>query len=343
MPTISDVAKLAGVSVATVSRVINEKGNVLPVAEEAVRKAIAELNYSPNSIGRNLRQLKTNRILVLQPSITNPFYSHVVRGIDAAAGAAGYHIMLSDTNSDPEREQQYLSMLESRVADGAILTTPCYEPEHYREFAKKYPLVFCTEDFADSPISCATMDNFQAGYDVARYLMSIGHRRIAFLGIYGNRLAVSQRLKGFSRALEEAGVPFPKEYLLEGNAENAELEWVEAEEVAQSIIRLPKLPTAIFCTSDAIGVWAIKGLKKVGLRVPDDISVFSFDDIDLARQYDPTLTTMYIPKYNMGRKAVELLLERIQNPDCVPRREIVQHEIRVRQSTRPLTAEEQNG
>ena len=336
MPTISDVAKLAGVSVATVSRVINEKGNVLPAAAEAVRKAVAELNYSPNSIGRNLRQLRTNRILVLQPSITNPFYSHVVRGIDAAARAAGYHIMMSDINSDPEREREYLGMLESHIADGAILATPCYEPEYYREFAQKYPLVFCTEDYDNSPISCATMDNRQAGYDAAKYLIGTGHRRIAFLGIIGNLRAVTQRLEGFRKALDEEGVPFPDEYLLEGKAENEALQWVEAETVVQSVVKFGKLPTAIFCTSDAIGVWAIKGLKKVGLRVPEDISVFTFDDIDLARQYDPTLTTMYIPKYNMGRKAVELLLERIQNPDCQPRREVIQHEIRVRQSTRVL-------
>ncbi|MGI6691630.1 MAG: LacI family DNA-binding transcriptional regulator [Christensenellales bacterium] len=336
MPTISDVAKLAGVSVATVSRVINDHGNVLPATEEAVRNAIAALHYSPNSMGRNLRQLKTNRILVLQPSITNPFYSHVVRGIDAAAHQEGYHIMLSDTNSDPERERQYLSMLESHVADGAILTTPCFEPEHYREFAKKHPILFCTEDYDDSTISCVTIDNRQAGYDVANYLISIGHRRIAFLGIYGNRLVVSQRLEGFRRALNEAGIPFPREYLLEGNAVNAELEWVEAEEVAQSVVALPKLPTAMFCTSDAIGVWAIKGLKKTGLRVPEDISVFTFDDIDLAKQYDPTLTTVYFPKYEMGRKAVEVLLERIRNPACKARRVVLKHELRVRESTRPL-------
>ncbi|MDD6143966.1 MAG: LacI family DNA-binding transcriptional regulator [bacterium] len=338
MPTISDVAKLAGVSVATVSRVINQKGNVLPKAEEAVRKAIAELNYSPNSIGRNLRQLKTNRILVLQPSIINPFYSHVVRGIDAAAHQAGYHIMLSDTNSDPERERQYLEMLESHVADGAILTTPCHLPEYYREFASRYPMVFCTEDYGDSPISSVTMDNVAAALDATRYLINLGHTKIAFLCVYGNRHTVAQRLKGYQLAMQEAGLAIRPEFFVEATAERDDLAAGVAQNIVRKFTALPDMPTAIFCTSDLIGMGAIRGLRECGFSVPEDISVFSFDDIDAAKLYDPMLSTVYIPKYKMGSKAVELLLERIQNPECKPRRELVQHEIRARESTRALNA-----
>lgn len=341
MPTISDVAKLAGVSVATVSRVINQKGNVLPKAEEAVRKAIAELNYSPNSIGRNLRQLKTNRILVLQPSIANPFYSRVVRGIDWAAGNAGYHIMISDTNLDADRELEYLSMLDSHVVDGAILMTPCHDPDYYREIAARHPLVFCTEDFDHCPISTATMDNVQAGYDVANYLIGLGHQRIGFLAVYGNKHAVGQRLLGFKRALMEAGLPFPDAYFLSGISENDETMSEAASEVTKRFVTLPDRPTALFCTSDIIAIGVIRELHASGIRVPEDVSVFSFDDVYVARLYDPMLTTVYIPKFDLGCKAVELLLERLKDPNARPRREVVNHEIRVRETTRALTADEQ--
>ena len=335
MPTIQDVARKAGVSVATVSRVINGQENVRADTVARVRQAIEDLGYHPNSMGRNLRQNKSQRILVLQPSIANPFYSSVIRGIDATASEAGYQMILSDTNNDPAREERFLSLLDGHVVDGAILTTPCYEPEHYRDIARRYPLVFCSEDYPDSPVSSATMDNVRGGYDAASYLIGLGHRRIGFVGIYGNRHTVGQRLTGFRKALSEAGIDFPECYLIEGDTPSEAQTAEVTLQAGRSVADIPDRPTALFCTSDLIGIYVVKGLKECGLRVPEDVSICCFDNIDFAGLYDPPLSTVAVPMYDMGCEAVRLLLERIESPQTPVRRQVVPHRIIERASAVP--------
>lgn len=337
MATIQDVARKAGVSVATVSRVINNQGNVSQDTVELVQKTISELCYHPNIMGRNLRQNRTNRILVLQPSIANPFYPSVIRGIDATASAAGYQMILSDTNNDSEREKRYLALLDTHVVDGAIITTPCHAPEHYRAIADRYPLVFCSEDYADSPVASVTMDNRRGGYDAAKYLVGLGHRKIAFLCVYGDRHTVNQRLQGFRDALAESGVPFPGEYLLAA-VSPSETEMTETtRRVAMGVARLSQRPTALFCTSDLIAIAAIRALKACGLRVPEDISVCGVDNIDFSSLCDPPLTTVSVPMFEMGCEAVRLLLERIKDPKTPVSRHVVPHRIVERDSTAAVT------
>ena len=336
MATIQDVARRAGVSVATVSRVINDQGNVRQDTVELVRQAIEDLGYHPNSMGRNLRQNRSNRILVLQPSIANPFYPNVIRGIDATASAAGYQMILSDTNNDPEREGRYLSLLDGHVVDGAIITTPCHEPEHYRAIAGRYPMVFCSEDYADSPVASVTMDNRQGGYDAARYLIGLGHRKIGFMCVYGDHHTVHQRLRGFRDALGEAGIPLPERYIVAATSPSAAQMPEITRQAALKFAELADRPTAIFCTSDLIAIAAMHALKEAGLRVPEDISVCGIDNIDFSNLCDPPLTTVAVPLFDMGCQAVRLLLKRFADPGLPARRHVVPHTIIERQSTAPL-------
>lgn len=338
MPTITDVAKHAGVSVATVSRVINGVASVQPASIEVVNRAIKELNYKPNSMGRNLRKRQTNRIIVLQPSIANPFFSRVVRGIDFAAREAGYQIMLCDTDNEPAREAMYLELLDSKVADGAILITSCNEPSAYKAIAERHPLIHCCEYYTDQSLSSVTMDNVHAARDAVRYLIRIGHRRIAFLAAYNKALTVEQRYMGYRQALEDAGIEIEPQLHIGRGPVHDEAIWEESFIAATEFARMKHPPTAIFCSSDMVAIAAIHALKAEHLKVPGDISIFSFDDIDMARLFDPGLSTMYIPKHAIGREAVRLLLRRIENPKIETERIIVEHEVVVRDSTAPYTA-----
>lgn len=336
MATISDVAKRAGVSVATVSRVINGVPSVQPASIEAVNRAIAELQYRPNSIGRNLRRAETNRIIVLQPSIANPFFSKVVRGIEAEARESGYQIMLCDTDNDEAREKMYLDMLECRVADGAIFITSCKEPSAYRAIAERHPVIHCCEFYDDIALSSVTMDNVAAAKAAIEYLIGIGHRRIGFLSAYNKYLTVGQRYLGYLQALAAANIDVDPSLTLEAGPIHDDQIWDQALKCAADFTRMKNPPTAIFCSSDMVAIAAIHALKAEGFRVPEDISVMGFDDIEMARLFDPGITTVKIPKHAIGREAFRLLLKRLEQPDISTERLIVEHSIVVRSSTMPL-------
>ncbi len=338
MATISDVAKKAGVSVATVSRVINGVSSVQPASIEAVNLAIEALQYKPNSIGRNLRRSETNRIIVLQPSIANPFFSRVVRGIDAAARAAGFQIMLCDTDNDPARELMYLDMLDCRVADGAIFITSCREPSAYAEIAQRHPLIHCCEYYDDDALSSATMDNVAAARCAIEYLISIGHRRIGFLSAYNKYLTVGQRYRGYRQALEHAGISVDPTLNVEAGPIHDDQIWDATLKSAAQFAHMASPPTAIFCSSDMVAIAAIHALKAEGIRVPEDMSVMGFDDIEMARLFDPGITTVYIPKNAIGREAFRLLLKRREDPAAPTERTICEHSVVVRSSTKPATA-----
>ncbi len=336
MAKILDVAKLAGVSVATVSRVMNGVESVQPSSVEAVNRAIEELQYKPNSIGRNLRRAETNRILVLQPSIANPFFSRVVRGIEAEAREAGYQIMLCDSDNDPDREQMYLDMLECRVADGAIFITSCKEPSAYKSIAQRHPVIHCCEFYDDNTLSSVTMDNVAAAKDAIEYLIGAGHRRIGFLSAYNKYLTVGQRYRGYLQALEGAGITADPALCLETGPIHDDQIWDQTLKCAAGFARMKNPPTAIFCSSDMVAIAAIHALKAEGLRVPEDISVMGFDDIDIASLFDPGITTVYIPKHAIGRDAFRLLLKRREHPGSPTERIIAEHSVVVRSSTKPL-------
>jgi DNA-binding LacI/PurR family transcriptional regulator len=335
MATISDVAKRAGVSVATVSRVINGVASVQSASVEAVNRAIAEMEYRPNSIGRNLRRAETKRIIVLQPSIANPFFSRVVRGIEGEARESGYQIMLCDTDNDQAREQMYLDMLDCRVADGAIFITSCKEPSAYSAIAQRHPVIHCCEFYDDDTLSSVTMDNVAAAKTAIAYLIGQGHRRIGFLSAYNKFLTVGQRYRGYLEAHADAGIEVDRSLNQETGPIHDDQIWDQTQKYAAAFARMDNRPTAIFCSSDMVAIAAIHALKAEGLRVPEDISVMGFDDIEMARLFDPGITTINIPKHAIGREAFRLLLKRLEQPDTPAERIIQDHSVVVRSSTAP--------
>ncbi len=309
MATIKDVAKLAGVSVATVSRVLNNEGNVQPETEKKVRGAIAELHYFPNLLGRNLRRNETKKILVLLNTISNQFYSRVVKGIEECARLRNYAVMVCMTHGDQKIEENYLQMLRTHLVDGAVFLTAEQDGGILSRELAGIPVVQACEPKESFHTPSVSIDNRQAAYEAVRYLIAKGHRRIAFFGAGSVYESSLRRQEGYEMALREAKIPLRKEWIFdEGFSVNAGIRAVNklCGETGKN-----DLPTAVFCISDSVAAGAIRELYQRGIRTPDDISIMGFDNTQLSEVYLPSITTTRQPQYEIGYQAMALLLKLI--------------------------------
>lgn len=331
--TIKDVAKKAGVSVATVSRVLNGTGAVKEQTRQAVEDAIEALQYSPNGLGRNLRRQETKKILVVLSTISNQFYSRVVRGIEDRAAEEGYQVLLGTTRDRIETLRRYFGMLQTRQVDGAIFMSTHFSGAEEKEFLEGgYPIVCACEPVDDPQVSYVGINDELAAREAVGYLISCGHRKIALLcggsfmkDIYGSS---DLREYGYRREMEENGLPVPPEYLIrEGMTYNS------GKRAAHYVLSLPELPDAIFSCSDAGAVGLIRTFLEQGIRVPEDISVMGFDNTAMSEVYYPSVTTVSQPQYEIGRCAMELLLRQMRDENG-DNRVVLPHEIVCRESTR---------
>jgi len=328
MATIQEVAKIAGVSVATVSRVLNNSSAVVDETREKVQKAINELNYNPNMMGRNLRRNATKIVMVLLPSISNPFYSKVVNGITSVAKKNGFTVMICNTSADENVELEYLDFLKYKLADGAILMSQELGGESLLELAKGIPIVQCSEYSEVKGVPYVSIDNFSAAYDAVKHLIDLGHTRIGLISSRVNYLSAVQRQSGYIRALQDAGIDFDPTLLKVGN-----YGFKSGMLCASQFIAMQNRPTAVFAISDLMAIGAIKAFKKNGLNVPEDIAVVGFDNLNFSTIYDPELTTISQPTFRMGCKAMDLLLSRINGKSEEPQNIIMDYELIVREST----------
>lgn len=307
MASIKDVAKKAGVSVATVSRVINNSLSVSAGTREIVLKAISDLEYSPNLLGRNLRRKETNIVLVLIPNISNPFYGKVVKGIEDRAHAEGYKIMLCNTDSDVQRERNYIKLAETRIADGIILMAPEISSNEINTLAENIAVVQCCEFNPDSSGYVVTIDNEKAAFDAVSYLIKKGHRRIGMLTSKKKYVSSVLREQGYRRAVEHARIEYDGD-MVEAGIYNFKGGLVATEKLLK---HKPDI-TALFCISDMFAAGAIKACKKMGYDVPKDISVIGIDNIAFSYMLDTPITTVSQPRYELGSKAMELILNQIK-------------------------------
>lgn len=328
MATINDVAKHAGVSVATVSRVINGNAKVSPETITKVKQAIAELDYRPNLLGRALRKTRSERILVLLPNIANPFYAEIVKGIEDVANKNGYSIMLCNTDSDLDREKKYIKMLKNHLADGAILMASELTSEELTELSQEIPIIQCCEYKVGLPITHVSIDNEMAAFKAVNHLIGLGHKRIAFIGANNQFLSSTLRKEGYIRALEEAGIDYNPAYCGYGD-----YSYKSGFRVMKYLLSLDPRPTAVFCISDLMAVGAIRSAMEENLHVPEDLAVCGFDNVYFARMFKPTLTTVSQPMYDLGCVAMEVLLKAIESKDMETMHYILEHELIVREST----------
>jgi len=327
MANIQQVAQKAGVSVATVSRVLNNAKSVSPKTRLKVENAIKDLNYEPSMLGRNLRNSESRLLLVLLPSISNPFYTEIINGIQNTAIINNYNILLCETDSNPQRENIYFNMIKNKLADGVISMDPTVNMNKLNELADNYSVILCSEYEEGGSIPYVTIDNELAAYQAVKHLIKLGHERIALINSDEKFLYARQRRNGYERALKEFNLPIRDEWIYHSK----ELEFQNGVQAMRVMFQLAEKPTACFAVSDTLAIGALKGINGNGLRVPNDIALVGFDNISFSNMTNPTLTTISQPMYKMGSIAANMLISSIQGERVES--VILDHELIIREST----------
>jgi len=344
VPTIFDVAKRAGVSIATVSRVLTQPEVVAPATRRKVMAAVERLGYAPNASAKNLRVRSTRRLIATVPDISRPVYSLILVGIEDAANRLGYSVLLGDTHHDPGKEERYASMLKERQADGFI----------FIGFKLSDGVAAIVRGYRDQPapvvnvmgfkpqlgIPSVQIDNAAAASDAMGHLYRMGHRRIGVVtGLASGRdpllpgpspgYVSSERLRGaLARAKKERAARDLRVVHGDYSVESGVV-------CADRLLSEPEPPTAIFCFNDEMAMGVLHTARRRKLRVPDNLSVIGIDDIHHARFWDPPLTTVSMPMREMGEHAVRVVLGMLQNGDRPAERVILPHTLIVRASTAP--------
>jgi LacI family transcriptional regulator, galactose operon repressor len=328
-PSIYEVASSAGVSVATVSRVLNAKGPVSEDARRRVLRAVEVLGYVPHSAARSLSTRRTMNIGVLLPDVYGAFFSEIVRGIDLAARAAGYHVLVSGSHSDLAETSAVLQALHGRI-DGLILLTAGIGAEWLRRtLPSRLPAVLLHNSEAEGGYDSIRIDNRAGSRLAADHLLDLGHRRIALIcGPRGNTDA-AERLRGFREALAARGVPADPRLELPGDFGEE-----SGFRAGESLAGQAQPPTAIFAANDAMAIGCLAALRGRGLRVPDDVSLIGFDDIPIVRYLTPALTTVQVPIAEIGGRALKRLVEMLQSGrEIAKQNDVVTPTLAVRAST----------
>jgi LacI family repressor for deo operon, udp, cdd, tsx, nupC, and nupG len=331
MATIREVSKRAGVSVATVSRAMRQPDKVTPKTRRKVERAIAETGYQPNMLARSFRTSRSELVLVLVPNIANPFFARVIRGIEQVATEKGYSVLLGDTRYSAEMEDRHAQLVSTRRADGLIqLNARMPKPVEAMVRARELPLVSACEVIDDYPGPAVMIDNVGAAGRMTSHLADLGHRNVGVVtGPKDNQHTVL-RLEGYRRAAAARGLV--TSFVAEGAYTMAS----GYEAVAKHEGR--PLPTAILCFNDEMALGAIKRLVEGGHRVPEDVSVAGFDDIELGRYVTPGLTTVSQPADEMGRTAMRLFWGILSGEEAHDARVVLPTELIVRGSTGPALA-----
>jgi LacI family transcriptional regulator len=301
--TMRDVARLAGVSVATVSAVINGTAKVSPSLTRKVQRAMAALDYHPDQVARSLKMGKTSVVGMIIPDITNMFFPEVIQGVEDAARKAGYSVMLCNSNEDPEQEQQHLNTLFARRVDGVLLASPNPSGACARLGRRRVPIVFIDRVPEGAGFCAVTTDNVEGAHTAVRLLISLGHKRIAMICGPSHLSPFADRLEGFRRAMQEANLPVRDEYLRAGGLQSG-----GGYRSAVDLLRLAEPPTAIFSSNNKTLLGVMHAIVECGISCPRDVSVIGFDDFAGAEYFNPCLTAVAQPMYELGQTAMDLLV-----------------------------------
>ena len=335
MPDVSikEVARLAGVSIATVSRCINNPEKVTEKTRLKVQDAIRQTGYSPNRLAQSFRRGRTQIVMVVMPSVGDPFFTAVMHGIRTAAKAKGYSVVIEETQLNTMTADEIGAMLVSNQTDGIILLasmSPFGNEVLSAKSKRRLPIVIGCEtvspELADFP--SVHIDNIAAAKEATHYLISQGHQRIAMVCGQASSLLTKDREFGYRAVMKQAGLPIEDGWVVDGD-----LTIAGARKATRSLMNHGSRPTAIFCANDEMAIGCIHEIKSAGLRVPRDISVIGFDDIRYAEVTDPPLTTISQPAEEIGERVMYRLCRRIEaGKGATSLPEIVPHKLVIRQS-----------
>ncbi|WNN46113.1 MULTISPECIES: LacI family DNA-binding transcriptional regulator [Winslowiella] len=306
--SIQKIARLAGVSVATVSRVLNNSDSVKEQNRARVLQAISESNYQPNLLARQLRTARSSMILVMVSDISNPFCAEVVKGIEEQAEKNGYRILLSNSGSDIERSRSSLQLLAGKMVDGIITMDAFSKLPELTQLIGTTPWVQCAEYADAGDISCVGISDIDAAQQVVRYLVGKGHRRIALINHDLSYKYAQLRQQGYQNQLQASQRQW------QAIAYASELSFNAGKRAMQQLLAGEQRPDAVFAVSDTLAAGAMSAIIQFGLRVPQDVAVAGFDGSELAEMVSPPLTTIAQPSRDIGRKAFTLLLQKIDSP-----------------------------
>ncbi|SFH84550.1 transcriptional regulator, LacI family [Collimonas sp. OK307] len=327
MATIKDVARTAGVSYTTVSHVLNQTRPVSADARARVLAAVESLAYVPSALARSLKSKATGSIGLIIPNNTNPYFSEVARGIEDSCYAAGYSVILCNSDDDPAKQRDYLNVLLTKRCDGLIVATLA-QTDGELLHKMKVPTVLLDRAPKDMAIDLVAVDNAAGGALAAAHLLSLGRRRIACIGGPQDIAISRERIGGLRQTLLAAGAELPETLLAYADFTSA-----GGYLAARNLLALSEAPDAIFCCNDLMAIGALRAAAERGIAVPEALAVVGFDDIDLAQFVHPTLTSVAQNTRRLGQLTAECLLQRIATPDRPLQRISIAPELHIRDST----------
>jgi len=328
--TIKEVALEAGVSVATVSRLVN--GTTVVSSETAIKvqETIERLGYETNLMARNLRKNETRVILILCPNVTNPYYAHILTGITEAAYHNGFSAVMYTTNGDLERELEGIQMLLKGRVDGAILMDGFGDHEVFCQAASRFPIVQCSE-YIDTEVAPAVcIDNYRASREMMAHLLGLGHTRIGMISSNNDYVSTKIRTKAYMDSLLEADLPVNPDYIKLGSIDYS---FQSGRICALELLQMEKPPTAIFCISDTFALGSIVAAKELGIATPQELSISGFDDVEFTTMFHPYITTIAQPCYNLGQVSARILFDRLEKQSTKTGLVYLDHQLVVREST----------
>jgi len=331
--TIKDVAKQAGVSHSTVSRALHGSPLLSDETVERIRRIAVEMGYFPSAAARSLKTNRSHALGVIVSAIDDPFFSEILQGVEEVAQGHGYSMLMAASQRDPEREQAIVQDMRERHVDGLIICSASFSVEQRRKLLEHgIPIVMVNNQAAEEYRYSIYHDDVDGSRQVARHLIDLGHKRIAYLGNSLSGRTTLDRLTGFRQEMESAGLAIPAGYAHEVPGGRPE----DGLAALDYFLNLPERPTALFCFNDMLAIGMLNGLQAAGIRVPEDISVVGFDNIIFSAYTNPPLTTLDQPKRYIGAEAARLILGLLDNEETLEQQiQKLKGKLLVRQSSAP--------
>lgn len=327
--TLKDIARVAGVSYATVSRALSNHPDVSPETREKIKRIAKEMNYVPDPSARGLKGKSTNMIGLVVPDISNPFFSELALGVESFANEHGYCVFLCNTNWDYEREKTYVDILKAKRVDGLIISSVIENATHHKK--SSLPLVYITEGPKSDDIYYVGIDNKIGAAMGVEYLIKLGHKDIVYIGGSEKTSTNRERFEGYRETMQKHG------YMVKANIRTSDSFSQESGyKAAMEMLIKSEIPTAVFAVNDIVALGIIQAIEEFGLKVPEDISVIGFDDIAFSSMHRIKLTTISQPKFEMGRLSAELLINLIKREDVSQKINVIQPSLIIRNTCKAI-------
>lgn len=312
MVTIYDVAKKAGVSPSTVSRVLNKHNNVKEETKKKVEQVCKELNYVPNANASSLRKKNTKTLALIVPEIKNPFFTSILEGFEGRTGKSGYITLICNTNENSKKEKDFIKTIIAKRIDGVAISTVSKSSSHLQAVINRdIPVVLLDRDIDDLDVDVVCGDSYQGAVDLVNHLIGLGHRRIAIITGPVHLSTSRERVEGYKQALNNANISIDNN-LIKIDKKSEGYSSKRAYEMAKELLELPELPSAIFVGNNFMAIKVYQALIEENLKVPDDIAIVCFDDLNFMYEIEPFFTTMRQPAFTMGKMAAEILVNKIE-------------------------------